>query len=171
MSDLARFIRDIPDFPKPGILFRDITPLLGNPEALAAALEAMAAPYRGGGVHAVAGIESRGFIFGTGLARLLGVGFVPIRKPGKLPAEKVREEYQLEYGTDAVEIHRDAVRPGARVLVVDDLLATGGTMAASCSLVERIGGVVAGTSFLIELTFLKGRDRLKGRPIHAVIQY
>jgi adenine phosphoribosyltransferase len=171
MSDLARFIRDIPDFPKPGILFRDITPLLGNPEALAAALEAMAAPYRGGGVHAVAGIESRGFIFGTGLARLLGVGFVPIRKPGKLPAEKVREEYQLEYGTDAVEIHRDAVSPGARVLVVDDLLATGGTMAASCSLVERIGGVVAGTSFLVELTFLKGRDRLKGRPIHAVIQY
>jgi adenine phosphoribosyltransferase len=171
MSDLSRYIRDIPDFPKPGILFRDITTLLQNPTAFAEAVEALAAPCRGKQVEAVAGIESRGFIFGAALARLLNVGFVPIRKPGKLPAEKVREEYQLEYGTDAVEVHRDAVKPGQRVLMVDDLLATGGTMAASCSLIERIGGTIAGVAFLIELTFLNGREKLKGREVHAVIRY
>ncbi|OGG43641.1 MAG: adenine phosphoribosyltransferase [Candidatus Handelsmanbacteria bacterium RIFCSPLOWO2_12_FULL_64_10] len=171
MSDLSRHIRDIPDFPKQGILFRDITPLLQNPAAFAEALEALAGPYRDGRIDMVAGIESRGFIFGAALARLLNVGFVPIRKPGKLPAEKVREEYQLEYGTDAVEVHRDAVKLGQRVLMVDDLLATGGTMAASCALIERIGGRVAGVAFLIELTFLNGRGKLKGREIHAVIRY
>jgi adenine phosphoribosyltransferase len=171
MSDLTRYIRDIPDFPKPGILFRDITPLLQDPAAFAGAVEALAGPYRNGGIDAVAGIESRGFIFGAALARLLNVGFVPVRKPGKLPFEKVREEYQLEYGTDAVEVHRDAVRPGQRVLMVDDLLATGGTMAASCALIERIGGRVAGVAFLIELTFLNGREKLRGREIHAVIRY
>lgn len=171
MSDLTRYIRDVPDFPKPGILFRDITPMLGDPKALAEAVEDMGAPYRERQIDAVAGVESRGFIFGVALARLLNVGFVPIRKPGKLPAEKVREEYQLEYGTDAVEVHRDAVKPGQRVLMVDDLLATGGTMAASCTLIERIGGTIAGVAFLIELTFLNGREKLKGRDIHAVIRY
>lgn len=171
MSNLTHYIRDIPDFPKPGILFRDITPLLQNPTAFAEAVEALSRPYRDGRIDVVAGIESRGFIFGAALARLLDVGFVPIRKPGKLPAEKVREEYQLEYGTDAVEVHRDAVKPGQRVLMVDDLLATGGTMAASCALIERIGGRVAGVAFLIELTFLNGREKLKGREIYTVIRY
>lgn len=171
MSDLSRLIRDVPDFPKPGILFKDITPLLQSPSGLRDAIEAMAGPFREKAIEAVAGIESRGFIFGAPVARLLNVGFIPIRKPGKLPYEKVRQEYQLEYGTDAVEVHRDAVSSGLRVLVVDDLLATGGTMAASCSLIERIGGTVAGVAFLVELTFLKGRDRLAGREVHAVIRY
>ena len=171
MSDLSRYIRDIPDFPKPGILFRDITTLLQNPTAFASAVDALAAPYRDRRIDAIAGIESRGFIFGAALAHLLKVGFIPIRKPGKLPAEKMKEEYQLEYGTDAVEVHRDAVKPGQQVLMVDDLLATGGTMSASCSLIERIGGAVVGVAFLIELTFLNGREKLKGRDIHTVIRY
>ncbi len=171
MIDLSKFIRDVPDFPKPGIVFKDITPLLGSAEGLAEAVEAMAKPFWGKSIDAVAGIESRGFIFGSAMACLLNVGFVPVRKPGKLPYEKVREEYQLEYGTDAVEVHRDGVQPGQRILMVDDLLATGGTMAASCALIERIGGAVAGVAFLIELSFLNGRERLNGREIHAVIRY
>ncbi|MSS73583.1 MAG: adenine phosphoribosyltransferase [Candidatus Latescibacteria bacterium] len=171
MSELSRYIRDIPDFPKPGILFRDITTLLQNPTAFAGSIEALAAPYRDRQIDLIAGIESRGFIFGAALAHLLNLGFIPIRKPGKLPAEKMKEEYALEYGTDAVEVHRDAVKPGQKVLMVDDLLATGGTMAASCSLIERIGGAVVGVAFLIELTFLNGRERLKGREIHSVIRY
>ncbi len=171
MADLSNYIRDVPDFPKPGILFRDITPLLLDPMALNQAVEALANPYRERDIDLVAGIESRGFIFGVGVAQTLNLGFVPIRKPGKLPADTVREEYQLEYGTDAVEIHRDAVRPGQSVLMVDDLLATGGTMGASCRLIERLGGVVAGVVFLIELTFLNGREKLEGRDIRVEIQY
>ena len=171
MTDLSKFIRDVPDFPKPGIVFKDITPLLGSAAGLAESVAAMAKPFRGKSIEAVAGIESRGFLFGSAMACLLNIGFIPVRKPGKLPYEKVREEYQLEYGTDAVEVHRDAVRPGQRVLMVDDLLATGGTMAASCALIERIGGAVAGVTFLIELSFLNGRERLNGREIHSVIRY
>lgn len=171
MDDLTALIRDVPDFPKPGIMFKDITPLLLNPGGFARAVEGMAGPFRDRQIDAVAGIESRGFIFGVAIARLLNLGFIPIRKPGKLPYEKVREEYQLEYGSDAVEVHRDAVKPGQRVLLVDDLLATGGTMSASCALMERIGGTVAGVTFLVELTFLNGRDRLRGREIHATIRY
>lgn len=171
MTDLSRLIRDVPDFPKPGIVFKDITPLLQDAGGFASAVEAMARPFVARKVEVVAGIESRGFIFGSAIARFLDIGFVPIRKPGKLPYAKVREEYQLEYGSDALEIHRDAVRPAQPVLVVDDLLATGGTMAASCNLIERIGGTVLGVAFLIELGFLNGRDRLMGREIHSVIRF
>ncbi|MBI4229536.1 MAG: adenine phosphoribosyltransferase [Planctomycetes bacterium] len=169
--DLARFIRDIPDFPKPGILFKDITPLLKDPAALQGAAEAMAAPWRGNGVDVVAGAEARGFIFAPMIANLLGAGFIPIRKPGKLPSETHAVRYQLEYGSDALEIHRDAIRPGASVLLVDDLLATGGTMSACCALVEQLGGKVAGCSFLIELSFLNGRRSLAPRPVRSILTY
>jgi adenine phosphoribosyltransferase len=169
MIDLARFVRDVPDFPKPGILFRDITPLLASPEAFHAAVGAMAEPYRGAGVHRVVGIEARGFMFGAAIARELGLGFVPIRKPGKLPGNTEKIAYGLEYGSDGLEVHVDAFAPGESALVVDDVLATGGTAAAAAELVERLGARVAGLTFFIELGSLQGRSRLSGRPAHAVL--
>ena len=154
--NLTTLIRDVPDFPKPGILFKDITPLLADPGGLAMAVEQMANPFRGKGVSRVCGAESRGFIFGTAVAQALSAGFIPIRKPGKLPAERRAMEYELEYGTDTLEIHADAVRPGEKVLMVDDLLATGGTMKACCDLIDGLGGEIVGVTVLIELAFLKG---------------
>jgi adenine phosphoribosyltransferase len=169
-SELAATIRSVPGFPKPGIVFRDITTLLKDPLAFKAATEILAQHYRTQSIDKVVGIESRGFILGATLALNLGAGFVPIRKKGKLPAETLREEYALEYGLDAIEIHTDAIVKGERVLLHDDLLATGGTMAAAVSLVERLGGVVAGIAFLVELEFLNGRDHLKGREIVSLIR-
>ncbi len=168
---LASKIRDIPDFPKPGILFKDITTLLLDGPALQEAIYALADRCRGLKPDLIVGMESRGFIFGAPVAVALGTGFVPVRKLGKLPAETIREEYALEYGTNTVEIHRDAIKPGQRVVIVDDLLATGGTCRATVKLVERLGGVVAGTAFLVELSFLNGRDVLTGYPIEAIIRY
>ncbi|MFW6132991.1 MAG: adenine phosphoribosyltransferase, partial [Planctomycetota bacterium] len=158
--DLEQYIRDVPDFPKPGIIFKDITPLLGDAEALKAAADQLAEPFADAGVEAVTGIESRGFIFGALVAERLGAGFVPVRKPGKLPCETYAADYELEYGTDSVEMHRDAVQSGQNVLMVDDLIATGGSMAAACKLVERLGGQIVGVSVLIELCFLDGRSKL-----------
>ena len=169
-ADLRARIRSIPDFPKPGIVFRDITPLLADPAALDAAVELMAEHYRARKPAKIVSVESRGFIFGSALACRLGAGFVPVRKPGKLPAEVIRAEYQLEYGSDALEMHRDAVRPGERVLLVDDLLATGGTILAAASLVTRLGGVIESMAFLIELSFLKGRDRIP-YDVFSLIRY
>jgi len=171
MTDLKSIIRDVPDFPKPGIVFKDITTLLRDPGALDRALNELTAPYEGKHIDLVVGVESRGFIFGAAAARQLKAGFVPVRKPGKLPAETVREEYTLEYGTDAVEMHRDAIQAGQKVLIMDDLLATGGTAAATVALVEKLGGEVAGAAFLIELVFLQGRKKLGGIPVHALIRY
>ncbi len=171
MRDLESRVRAIPDFPKPGILYRDITPLLGDPEMLARAASELAAPFAGEDIQAVAGIEARGFIFGCLVARELSASFVPVRKPGKLPYRKVSESYTLEYGTGTVEMHVDAVAPESRVLVVDDLVATGGTAAASCSLIERLGGEVAGCAFVIELDGLGGRDRLAGRTVHSLLHF
>jgi len=166
--DLASFLRDVPDFPKPGIIFKDISPLLASPEAMRAATDQLAA-LDFGDVDKVVGIESRGFLFGVPLAMKLGIGFVPVRKPGKLPWKTNRVEYELEYGTDAVEIHQDAIRPGERVLLIDDLLATGGTMGAACKLVEACDGVVAGCGFVIELAFLKGRESLSPHRCEALV--
>ncbi|MEO6593357.1 MAG: adenine phosphoribosyltransferase [Planctomycetota bacterium] len=166
--DLAKFLRDVPDFPKPGILFKDITPLLANPAAMRATIDRLA-HIDMGKVDKVAAVESRGFLFGVPLALQLGVGFVPVRKPGKLPWKTSRVEYVLEYGTDAVEMHEDAVHKGERVLLVDDLLATGGTMGAACQLVEACGGIVAGCAFVIELCFLAGRKRLGDRRVESLI--
>lgn len=159
--DLAPYIRDIPDWPKPGVGFKDITPLLRHPGALAMAVEMMANPFRGQGVDIVVGAESRGFIFGTAVAQSLSAGFVPIRKPNKLPWKTHRMEYQLEYGVDALEIHQDAIEPGQNVIVVDDVLATGGTMKAALDLVDLLGGKIVGVTVLIELAFLGGRAKLK----------
>jgi adenine phosphoribosyltransferase len=169
--ELRRFIRDVPDFPKPGILFRDITPLLQSPVALRRTLEKMEALAAARRPDVVVGIESRGFLFGVPLAARLGVGFVPIRKPGKLPAETHQERYTLEYGEDAVEVHADAIAAGQRVLIVDDLLATGGTAAATTRLIERMGGEVVGLLFLIELEFLQGRELLPERPVDTLIAF
>ena len=171
MIDLKAIIRDIPDFPKKGIVFKDITTLLKDAEAFRQAVEQLCAPYRGRKVDAIVGIESRGFIFGGAMAVELDVSFIPARKPGKLPAETVKEEYALEYGTDGVEVHKDGIREGMQVLVVDDLLATGGTAAATIQLVEKLGGHVIGVAFLIELSFLGGREKLKDVPIHVLIDY
>jgi len=170
MIDLAKYLRDVPDFPKQGIIFKDITPLLGNREALTAAADQLAEPFRQSGVEYVVGIESRGFIFGPMLADRLGAGFVPVRKSGKLPAETVSETYDLEYGSDTVEIHADAIPPGAKVLMIDDLLATGGTMAAACRLVRKVGGEIVGVAFLVELCFLSGRDKLDGCEVLSLIK-
>lgn len=169
--DLRQFIRDIPDFPKPGILFRDITPLLADAGALARAIEVLAEPFIEAGIDAVAAVEARGFIFGSAVAKVLGTGFVPVRKKGKLPFETHSIRYGLEYGEDAVEVHTDAIASGDRVLMVDDLLATGGTMVAACELVETLGGEIAGLTFLIELAELKGRDNLNQYDIHTAITY
>ena len=169
--DLKKYIRNIPDWPKKGILFRDITPLLADPEAFAAAVDALCAGFTGAGIEYVAAVEARGFIFGAAVAEKLGAGFVPIRKKGKLPFKTESVSYDLEYGTDTLEVHSDAVEKGSKVLMVDDLLATGGTMAAACKLIEKIGGQIVAISFLIELTELKGRDKLKGYNIKTVISY
>lgn len=169
--DLKQYIRDIPDFPQPGILFRDITPLLADRDALDAAIAALAEPFADERIDLIAAVEARGFIFGPAVARALGAGFIPMRKKGKLPAETAMVYYDLEYGQDSIEVHRDAVAAGARVLMLDDLLATGGTMAAACELIEQLGADVAGISFLIELTALNGRQKLKPYHIHSVIKY
>ncbi|HLM69675.1 MAG TPA: adenine phosphoribosyltransferase [Longimicrobium sp.] len=171
MEHLKALIRDVPDFPMKGILFRDVTPLLRDPQGLAQVVDAFAERYRGQGIAAVAGIESRGFLFGAPLAVALGVGFVPIRKLGKLPADKISREYALEYGTNSLEVHRDAVRAGERVLLLDDLLATGGTARAAAELLEELGAQVVEAAFVIELAFLDGRKALGGRPAHALLTY
>jgi adenine phosphoribosyltransferase len=168
---LERYIRDIPDFPKKGIIFKDITPLLANPSALALSVEMLANPFRGKGIDLVVGAESRGFIFGIAVAQALSAGFIPIRKPGKLPSKTSKATYDLEYGTDTLEMHVDAIQKGQKVLMVDDLLATGGTMGACCDLVKSIGGNIQGITFLIELTFLKGREKLTGYDVSSIIQY
>ena len=168
---LKRAIRDVPDFPKAGIIFKDITPILSDPALFRDTVAALAHPFRKDRISKVLGIESRGFIFGPPLAFQLEAGFVPARKPGKLPRETVRETYALEYGTDSLEIHRDAFQRGERVLVVDDLLATGGTASAAARLAEKIGAEVVGVAFVIELEFLGGRAKLPGRRIHALVRY
>jgi adenine phosphoribosyltransferase len=169
--DLHEFIRDIPDFPRPGIVFKDITPLLLAPAGLDAAVSGLAALVQPLSVDLVVAAEARGFILGGALARQLGAGFVPARKPGKLPHQTVSAEYALEYGIDALEVHADALAGGARVLVHDDLLATGGTARALCDLVAALGGAIVGCAFLIELSFLGGRQRLAPNPVHALIEY
>ena len=169
--DLAAYIRDVPDFPKPGILFKDITPLLGDPDALKAAVRALAAPYRDANLMAVAAVESRGFIFAAAVALELGCGFVPLRKPNKLPAETTSATYELEYGVDTIEVHTDALRPGDRVVIIDDVIATGGTAAAAVELVKSLGGELVGLAFLVELAFLSGRAKLGDYPVHSVLTY
>jgi len=170
-QDLKAAIRDVPDFPKPGIVFKDITPVLADSDLFRRTVQAMAAPFAGAGVSYVVGVESRGFILGGPVAVELGAGFVPVRKPGKQPCRTTAAEYALEYGTDRLEIHADAHAPDARVLVVDDVLATGGTAAATCRLVESLGGIVVGCSFLIALSFLPGLAALAGRRVETLVTY
>jgi len=169
--DLASTIRSVPDFPIEGILFYDITTLLQNPEALRASVDQLVGHYQDAGVEVIVGMESRGFIFGMPMAYRMGLGFVPVRKPGKLPAETVSESYDLEYGTNTLEIHVDAIEKGQKVLIVDDLLATGGTAKATCNLVEKLGGEIVGVAFVIELNFLKGREKLQGYDVFSLLQY
>ena len=170
--NLNTLIRDVPDWPKPGIMFKDITPLLRDPAGLAMAVELMASPWRGKGVDLVCGAESRGFIFGTAIAQSLSAGFIPVRKPNKLPSTTHAISYDLEYGQDTLEVHTDAVHPGQKVLMVDDLLATGGTMKACCDLVRKMGGEIVGISVLIELGFLPGRELVGDHGlVHAVLRY
>jgi adenine phosphoribosyltransferase len=168
---LKKLIRDIPDFPKPGILFRDITPMLADPSGLALAVELMANPFRGKGIDLVVGAESRGFIFGTAVACCLSAGFALVRKTGKLPHECISMAYNLEYGQDALQMHADSVRPGQRVLICDDVLATGGTMKACCDMVSQLGGQIAGIAVLIELMALGGRRKIAPLEIHSVLKY
>ena len=168
---LKSFIRDVPDFPKPGIVFKDITPLLRAPEAFQASCEALAAPFADQGITAVAAIESRGFIFGSCVARILGTGFVPVRKPGKLPWTKRSMEYTLEYGKDSLEMHDDALTADDRVLLIDDVLATGGTATAASTLVREFGANLVGVAVVIELGFLHGRERLDGARVHSLLKY
>ena len=170
-ADVRAAIRDIPDFPKPGIVFKDITPLLGDPMLLRRTVAAMASPFAGEAVSHVVGVESRGFILGAPVALELAAGFIPVRKPGKLPYRTAAAEYALEYGTDRLEIHADACGPPARVLVVDDVLATGGTASATCRLVEELGGIVVGCSFLLRLSFLPGLGALAGRRVESIVTY
>jgi adenine phosphoribosyltransferase len=170
-DDLRAMIREVPDFPKPGILFYDITTLLKDAAAYREAIDLMVEPYRDQHIDLVVGMESRGFIFSAPMAYQLEAGLVPVRKLGKLPAETVSVEYALEYGTNTLEVHKDAVRPGQRVLIVDDLLATGGTVNGTIELVKHLDGEVVGLAFLVELEFLKGRERLHGQSIHSVIRY
>jgi adenine phosphoribosyltransferase len=169
MTDLRSFVKDVPDFPEPGVLFRDITPLLASPLAFQLAIHEMAKPFRDQHVQKVLGIEARGFMFGAALARELSVGFVPMRKPGKLPRETVKMSYGLEYGKDCLELHKDALEPDEHVLIADDVLATGGTAEAAVRLVEQLGARVDGLSFLIELGALAGRGKLGDRRVHAVL--
>ncbi len=171
MSRLGSLIRDVPDFPKKGIVFKDITPLLADAAGFTQAVDLIATRYRDDQIDLVVGVESRGFIFGSAVATRLGAGFIPVRKPGKLPSRTERVEYELEYGRDAVEIHLDAIKPGQRVLMVDDLLATGGTMKASCELVGKLGGQVVAVAFLIELAFLHGRSKLAGYEVFSILTY
>lgn len=170
-DDLKSLIRDIPDFPKPGIMFRDITPLLASPSGLALSIELLANPFRGKRIDLVVGAESRGFIFGTAVACCLSAGFALVRKPGKLPHTKVSMSYDLEYGSDSLEMHADSIVAGQRVLIVDDVLATGGTMKACCDLVKQLKGELVGVAVLIELAQLKGREKIAGTPVHSVLQY
>ncbi|MBN1943725.1 MAG: adenine phosphoribosyltransferase [Phycisphaerae bacterium] len=170
MIDIASHIRDVPDFPKKGIVFKDITPLLSHPDAMRQTADALAATFAGRKIDQVAGVEARGWIFGALLAERLKAGFVPIRKPGKLPYKKISRTYGLEYGTNTIEIHTDAIQPGQSVLMVDDLLATGGTMSAACDLVKQLGGEIAACAFVIELCFLPGRKALKDYEIHTLLQ-
>ena len=171
MDHLKAKIRHVPDFPKPGILFYDITTLLCDAQGFRDTVDALAAPYMGEDIDQVIGIESRGFILGAAVANTLGCGFVPIRKPGKLPAATFKESYNLEYGTDGLEIHQDACGNSQRILIVDDVLATGGTARAAIDLAKKAGGKVIGAAFLIELDFLKGRDQLAGEPVYSVLRY
>lgn len=171
MHTLKQKIRSIPDFPKPGILFYDVTTLLRDPVGFREAIDAMCAPYTKGSIDLIVGIESRGFILGAAMADRLGAGFVPVRKLGKLPGKTIRESYSLEYGTDSLEVHDDAIEKGQRVLIVDDLLATGGTAAAVTKLVKKLGGDIAGLAFLVELGFLPGRKKLEGENLHVVLHY
>lgn len=169
--DLKSYIRDVPDFPKPGIIFKDITPLLGDPKAFVAMIDAFADKYAQSGVSKVCGIESRGFIIGAALALRLNVGFVPIRKAGKLPYKKIRREYSLEYGTDAIEMHVDSVARGEKVLLVDDLIATGGTATAAVALLQDVGAEIVGIAFAVELGFLKGREKFDQSKYFALLKY
>jgi adenine phosphoribosyltransferase len=169
--DLKQHIRSVPDFPKPGIVFYDITTLLRDPAGLKATIDRLSSPYTGKGIDVVIGIESRGFILGAPVAERIGAGFIPIRKPGKLPATVLKESYDLEYGQDALEIHADAIEKGQRVLIVDDVLATGGTAAAAVALVKKLGGDLHGLAFLVELLFLDGRAKLEGEAIYSALQY
>ena len=171
MEPLKRLIREVPDFPKPGILFYDITTLLKDKTGLKGTIDALKNHYEGAAVDVVLGIEARGFIFAPALAYALGAGFVPVRKPKKLPAECARISYDLEYGSDTLEVHKDAIGPGSRVLIVDDLLATGGTACAVTKLVEQLGGTVAGLGFVVELTFLNGRSKLEGYDTFSLLRY
>ena len=171
MDQLKIKIRHVPDFPKAGILFYDITTLLQEPVGFRAAIDSMALPFLNQGIEVVVGIESRGFIFGAAVADRIDAGFIPVRKPGKLPSRTIRQTYALEYGTDSLEMHADAIRNGQRVLIVDDLLATGGTARATLNLVQELGGHVQGLAFLIELVGLNGRERLGGQQIHTVLKY
>lgn len=171
VEHIRSLIREIPDYPKPGILFYDITPVLADADAFARLIEAMCEPFLGAGITKVAGIEARGFTVAAPVAEKLGAGFIPIRKPGKLPYEVQRQEYELEYGTDALEIHADAVAPNDKVLLVDDVIATGGTAAAAIKLLRNIGADVAGFAVFIELAFLKGFEALDGVPHHALLRY
>ena len=171
IAELRQAIRDIPDFPKPGIVFKDITPLLGNGVLFRRVIDLMADRYRSQSVDTVLGIESRGFIIGAALAYRLGAGFCIVRKPGKLPYETHRASYELEYGSDTLEVHRDGLKPGARALIADDLIATGGTAAAAVELVSKLGGEVVECAFVIELSFLKGREKLKPCGVYSIMQY
>ena len=169
--DLAAFIRDIPDFPKPGIRFKDITPLLADPASFAASIEMLAAHYSDRKPDAIAAVEARGFLFAAPLALILRKPLIPLRKPGKLPYRTISLEYALEYGTAELHMHTDAVQPGSRVLMVDDVLATGGTMQAACSLIQKAGGTVHGAAFLVELAFLAGREKLQGVDVYSLVTY
>ena len=169
--DLKNHIRHVPDFPKTGILFYDITTLLRDPAGFTTTVDLLSTPYDGQGIDAVVGIESRGFILGAAVAQRIGAGFIPIRKPGKLPAKSIRETYDLEYGKDALEIHEDAIRKGQRILIVDDVLATGGTAAAAVQLVRKLGGELHGLAFLIELLFLNGKQKIEKESVYSVLQY
>jgi adenine phosphoribosyltransferase len=170
-SELKNHIVEVPDFPKPGISFKDITPVLKHPDAYRFVVDRMYDEFKDRGVDLVLGVESRGFLFGAPLAVKLGRGFIPVRKPGKLPRERISASYALEYGVDALEVHRDAVRDGQKVVLVDDVLATGGTIAACAQLVRKLGGEVVGVSFLMELSFLMGREKLEGEHVFAVVKY
>ena len=169
--DLKQHIRSVPDFPKAGILFYDITTLLRDPQGFKMTIDMLATPYSGQGIDAVVGIESRGFILGAAVAQRIGAGFIPIRKPGKLPARALKETYDLEYGKDALEIHADAIDKGQRILIVDDVLATGGTAAAAVQLVRKLGGELHGLAFLIELLFLNGKQKIAGEKVFSLLQY
>ncbi len=170
-ADIERGIRNIPDFPKPGIQFKDITPVLADPRLFAGSIDLLTANFKPGDVDAVVGIDARGFIFAAGAALHLQAGFVPVRKKGKLPYQTHEQNYDLEYGANAIAIHIDAVKPGSRVLLIDDLLATGGTAAAAASLLHKVGAKILEITFLIELSFLSGRDKLKGYPVRSIVKY